>query len=76
VSFLTTVGGADIDYAVDINPYKRSKFIAGTGHPVLGPDDLAARPPDVVIAMNDIYLGEIRERLDALRLGATTLLAA
>jgi SAM-dependent methyltransferase len=76
VSFLTTVGGADVDYAVDINPYKRSKFIAGTGHPVLGPDDLAERPPDVVIAMNDIYLGEIRERLDALRLGATTLLAA
>jgi SAM-dependent methyltransferase len=76
VSFLTTVGGADVDSAVDINPYKRSKFIAGTGHPVLGPDDLVAQPPDLVIAMNDIYLREIRERLDALGLGAATLLAA
>lgn len=76
VAFLTTAGGDDVDCTVDINPYKQGKFIAGTGHAVLAPEDLVARPPDLVVAMNDVYLREIRERLDALGLGATALVAA
>jgi hypothetical protein len=37
---------------------------------VLGPDALGERPPELVIAMNAVYVNEIGERLSALGLGA------
>ena len=74
VAFLTTLAAAgEVAYAVDVNPYKQGKFLAGTGHRVLGPADLAADPPDLVVAMNSIYLDEIRRQLDAIGLTATEL---
>jgi SAM-dependent methyltransferase len=63
VAFLTALESDGVAYAVDINPYKQGKFLAGTGHEVVGPDDLHERPPDLVIAMNPIYIDEIREDL-------------
>jgi SAM-dependent methyltransferase len=67
VSFLTTTGaGADVDVAVDVNPYKQGKFIAGTGHRVVGPEYLRDHPPELVIAMNPIYLDEIGRTLSGL----------
>ena len=76
VAFLTTLAGGDeVAYAVDINPYKQGKFLAGTGHEVLAPDALPASPPDLVVAMNDVYVGEIRARLDALGLADTELIS-
>jgi hypothetical protein len=75
VSFLTTLNaGTEIAYAVDINPYKHGKYLAGTGHAVVGPAHLAIQPPDVVIAMNPIYLEEIQAELDLLGLQGTKLL--
>jgi cyclopropane fatty-acyl-phospholipid synthase-like methyltransferase len=72
VAFLTTLASGDeIAYAVDINPYKQGKYLAGTGHEVLGPDALRERPPELVIAMNAVYVDEIGEQLSALGLGAT-----
>jgi SAM-dependent methyltransferase len=69
VSFLTNLGLRDeIEYAVDINPYKTGKFMAGTGHEIVGPEFLVGYRPDLVIAMNPIYLGEIRAKLDELGL--------
>jgi SAM-dependent methyltransferase len=69
VSFLTTLGvGQEVAYAVDVNPFKQGKFLAGTGHRVLGPSELTEEPPDLVVAMNSIYLDEIRQQLDGLRL--------
>jgi SAM-dependent methyltransferase len=69
VAFLTTLAtGDEVAYAVDINPYKQGKYLAGTGHRVVGPDWLADEPPDVVIAMNSSYLDEIRGRLSSLGL--------
>ncbi len=74
VAFLTTLAtGGEVAYAVDINPFKQGKFLAGTGHEVLAPEALTGRPPDLVVAMNDVYLGEIRARLDALGLYRTEL---
>ena len=35
------------------------QFIAGSGQPIVGPADLAAYRPTVVVAMNDIYFDEI-----------------
>ena len=63
VAFLTALATDAVAYAVDINPYKQGEFLAGTGHEVIGPDDLIDRPPDLVIAMNSIYIDEIREDL-------------
>lgn len=76
VAFLTTLGvGEEIAFAVDINPYKQGKFLAGTGHEVVGPEQLVAERPDIVIGMNAIYLDEIRGELDGLGLAGTRLLA-
>ena len=75
VSFLTTLDlGEEVAYAVDINPYKQRKFLAGTGHAVVGPAHLLEEPPDLVVAMNSIYLPEIRAQLDGLGLQATELM--
>lgn len=48
-----------VQCVVDINPAKHGTYIAGSGQPIVGPADLAAYRPTVVIAMNDIYLDEI-----------------
>ncbi|MEM9013130.1 MAG: class I SAM-dependent methyltransferase [Pseudomonadota bacterium] len=64
VSFLTSADfTAQVDQVIDINPYKQGKFVPGTGHEVLSPDQLPADPPDAVIVMNPIYVPEIRELL-------------
>jgi SAM-dependent methyltransferase len=76
VAFLNTVAAPEaVAYAVDVNPYKQGKYLAGTGHRVIGPDELAADPPDEVVAMNAIYLDEIRSRLDGLGLARIALVA-
>jgi hypothetical protein len=69
VSFLTTLGVTqEVAAAVDINPYKQGKFTPGTGHPVVAPESLVAAPPDLVVVMNPVYVGEVRLSLDALGL--------
>ena len=60
VSFLTTVGlGDQVAAVVDINPYRRGKYMPGTGHRIVGPDDLPTLRPDRVVIMNPIYRQEI-----------------
>ena len=49
----------EIACIVDINPYKHGKFIAGTGHKIFAPDYLTEIQPDMIIAMNAVYLDEI-----------------
>ncbi|MGH3737183.1 MAG: hypothetical protein ACRDT6_16435, partial [Micromonosporaceae bacterium] len=63
--FLTAMGAeaGAVAAVVDVNPYKRGKFCLGTGHPILGPDDLGTDPPDVVLVANPVYTGEITELL-------------
>lgn len=71
VSYLTTLEvGPEVTCAVDINPFKRGKFMPGTGHPVVAPEDLMVDPPDVVIAMNSAYEDEIRAKLGELGIRA------
>lgn len=75
VAFLTTVGvGEEVACAVDVNPHKQGMFMAGTGHPIVGPDHLRDHPADLVVAMNPVYLAEIRRDLD--RLGVDAELCA
>jgi SAM-dependent methyltransferase len=66
VSFLTTLRiGDEVEYVVDINPFRQGKFMPGTGQQIVGPDFLAASKPDCVIVMNPVYVDEIRQDLEA-----------
>jgi SAM-dependent methyltransferase len=66
VSFLTTLGIADeIDFVVDVNPHKQGMYMAGTGHRVVAPEFLLEHRPDLVIAMNPIYVREIAAELSS-----------
>jgi hypothetical protein len=74
VAFLTTLGlGPEIGYAVDINPYKQGMFMAGTAHEIVAPEFLATYNPDLVVAMNPVYVDEIRAKLDALGVDARVM---
>jgi hypothetical protein len=75
VAFLTTLRIQDeIEYAVDINPYKHGTYMAGTGQQIVAPEFLREYRPDVVIVMNPIYCNEIRRDLN--RMGVTAELMA
>ncbi|WP_373865931.1 hypothetical protein, partial [Pseudonocardia asaccharolytica] len=60
---------------VDINPGLQGHYMGGLGLPICSPDDLARRRPRTVLLMNPVYLGEVRDMLDARGLTATELLA-
>lgn len=64
VSFLTALGqDAAISQVVDINPHRQGHFMAGSGHPIVGPEALRALRPDTVIVMNAVYVPEIEALL-------------
>lgn len=64
VSFLTALGeAAEVSHVIDINVHKQGKYMPGTGHVVSAPEALVDAPPDLVVAMNPVYLGEIRQSL-------------
>lgn len=71
VSFLNTVAGPEqIQYVVDINPFKQGKYIPGTAQKIVAPEFLRTCQPDVVIVTNPIYKDEIVGTLDSLTLTA------
>jgi SAM-dependent methyltransferase len=55
-------------YAVDINPRKQGMYVAGTGQQIVPPEFLREVRPDVVIVMNPVYEGEIRQMTENLGL--------
>jgi SAM-dependent methyltransferase len=70
VAYLAALDLGDaLRYAVDINPHKQDRYLAGSGVRVVGPEFLQEYRPDLVVAMNSIYLDEIRADLE--RLGVT-----
>ena len=71
VSFMTTLGIKDeIEYVIDINPFRHGKFLLGAGKKIMPPEFLKGYKPDVIIVMNPIYCDEIRQMLDDM--GVTT----
>ncbi|MGH7495309.1 MAG: methyltransferase domain-containing protein [bacterium] len=69
VAFLTTLGiQEEIEYVVDINPYKRGTFMAGSGQRIVAPAFLRDYRPDTVIVMNPIYRNEIQQALNSMGL--------
>jgi SAM-dependent methyltransferase len=64
VAFLTTLGVHDeVEYAVDINPYRVGKFLPGTGQRIVAPAFLREYRPDNVVIMNPVYLREVEQEL-------------
>lgn len=67
VTFLNVMHSEDvIDYAVDINPRKQGRYVAGSGQKIVAPEFLSEYQPDVVIVMNPLYMDEICSTLDQL----------
>jgi SAM-dependent methyltransferase len=76
VAFLSTLRVfQEIEYAVDVNPYKHDTYLAGTGQKVVPPAFLKEYRPDVVIVMNPIYRDEVGARLSQLGVPARLLVA-
>jgi hypothetical protein len=62
VAFVNALGISDeLDCLVDINLAKQDKFVAGSGHLIVGPEALRQRRPDWILVMNPVYLAEIRD---------------
>lgn len=75
VSFISNLAlGDELEAAVDINPNKWGKYMAGSGHQIVAPEALREIAPDLVVAMNPIYLDEIGGQLQ--ELGIVTELSA
>jgi len=76
VAFLAALGevAGSVGAVVDINPHKHGKYMAGTGHRIEAPSHLTTFEPELVVAMNPVYVEEIQRDLDAL--GVTTGLEA
>ena len=66
VTFLNTFKNSHIEYAVDINPKKQGKYVAGTAQQIVAPSFLQNYQPDVIIVMNPIYKQEIQQFIDQL----------
>lgn len=69
VAFLTSLQLGDrVDIVTDINPYRHGMFMPGTGHRIVPPAELEELRPDLVVAMNPIYLEEIGADLNRMGL--------
>lgn len=53
---------------VDVNPAKQHRFLAGSGHQVIAPEELPRLGVDVVVVANEIYRDEVADRLSQLSL--------
>jgi len=74
VAFLTTLKlSEEIEYIVDINPYRHGKYIPGTGHKIVAPEFLKQYKPHKIIVMNPVYCDEIQQELDSLNVNADLL---
>lgn len=74
VAFLTTLGMRDeVQYIVDINPYRHGKFIPGVAKEIVSPEFLQTCKPDQIIIMNSIYRSEIQSMLNDMNIEAEIL---
>ena len=71
VSFINNIGAGDeLAAAVDINPHKWGKYMVGSNHEIIAPDQLKEVNPNLVVAMNPIYIDEIGADLKKLGVDA------
>ena len=71
VAFLTSLEvGHLVEFVVDVNPNKQGKFLVGTGHAVIGPEQLRNDAPLQLIVMNPVYVPEITQTVERLGIRA------
>lgn len=76
VTFLNALQTQEqIHFAVDINPRKQGKFVAGSGQEIVPPAFLKSYQPQAVILLNANYQTEIRAQLQDLGVTAVVLVA-
>ena len=62
VSFVNFLAAEDRVCAfVDVNPYKQGRYVAGTGHQIVGPRGFVDIDPAFILTMNPAYTREITE---------------
>jgi len=68
-TFLNVCGATsdDIEFAVDRNESKQGKFLPGSHIPVLKPDEVFTRKPDILLILPWNLEAEIREQMKGLR---------
>ena len=54
----------EIDYVVDINPYRQDTYMPKTGQKIVAPKFLKEYRPDVIIVISPVYLNEIKKDLE------------
>jgi hypothetical protein len=62
-----------ISAVVDINPRKHDRFLPGSGLRVSDPAELPSVGADVIVAMNPVYVAEIRRDLEAMGVEAEVM---
>ena len=62
-----------VKYVIDINPKKQHKFVGGTGHFIIKPDELSDYSIQNAIVMNENYLDEIKATVAHLNINLITL---
>ena len=81
VGMLTVLDAADqVAAVVDANPGKHGLHLAGTGHLIIGADEVAAYAPAHIVCMNPVYEAEIaaslrEDRVEARLISANDLIA-
>ena len=74
VAFLTTLRVKDeVEYLVDINPFRHGKFIPGAGKEIMPPEFLKESKPDLTIVMNPIYCHEIKQMIRDMNVNSEVL---
>lgn len=61
---------------VDLNPEKQGRFIAGSGHAIVPPADLAKLGVKSVVLMNPNYRAEVEELLEQARIDVNVVVGA
>jgi SAM-dependent methyltransferase len=61
------IGRDFIDYTVDLNPHKQGRFLPGTRIPILDPDEIRRRQPELVFILPWNIRDEVMEQLAFVR---------
>ena len=66
--------GADqVKCVIDINPKKQHKYIGGTGHYIIKPEELQQNNIEEIVVMNTNYIDEIKTVTEKLHINLLTL---
>ncbi|MEM7315689.1 MAG: methyltransferase, partial [Planctomycetota bacterium] len=57
-----------VEFVIDINPDKAGKYVSGTGHRIIHPDELRTVIPGTILVSNPNYLSDIQSTLGDLQL--------